>query len=176
MSRRYIVHHYAGGNIETRDFNHHLFSVSLKDGNEYVIDLAGAQYGQCQTVMPMRAFYSDWVSASKDPEPIGGLRDERCRLLEKSNVCDMDQDLRSMIVQDKIAIKLETLVEEWEQAKGITVDKLIHQEAAIAELTPDRLLDFVRSELQSYVQQALADDTFAFERLSGYDEPTFKLR
>lgn len=155
-----------------------MFALALKDGNEYIIDFAGAQYGQHQAVMPKAAFYPSWVDPFKPTsyQPLGGLREIRRQLLEQSDVCHLSDDKRALIVQDRIASKLEALVADWEQDAGITIKDLSRQASSDAKRTTVQLLGFLIRELKAFVQQCEADGSFVFERLSGYGQITFKLR
>lgn len=127
--------------------------------------------------MPFEGYLQEWVASVEIPHrPFGILRIERQVIFEEKDVCDLDEDIRSTIVQDKIAIRLGSLVDDWEKAKGITLEKLIRQAASTVEQQVDQLLGFLRSELEAFVKRSQADGSFAFERLSGYENPTFKLR
>lgn len=84
--------------------------------------------------------------------------------------------MRPLVVQDKIAAKLEALVKDREEARGLTLEELIRPVASTAENTSDQLLSYLRSELRAFVEQSHDDGNFTFERVHGYKEPTFMMR
>ena len=61
-------------NGRTREFSfqetgHRLLIITLTNGEEYAIDVAGAQFGLYTTIMPWTEYeqkYVDWVVARKD--------------------------------------------------------------------------------------------------------------
>lgn len=178
-SHKRIIPHEPNGEVVgmNRPSLHQVFAVKLKDGHDYIIDLAGAQFGHYQAVMPMAAYYPKLVISVPVPHrPFGGLREARRETLSELVVCQQEHDMRILVVQDKIAAKLEALVGDWEQAKGITLEKLICQAAPTAEHTSDQLFSYLRSELRAFVEQSHNDGNFTFERLPGYKEPTFMMR
>ena len=72
--RRNVRLHWANGQIDPRKYDHIVFLVKLKNGEAYIIDSAGAQFGYYDAVVRYREYMNTIVQARKDTFGIGHNR------------------------------------------------------------------------------------------------------
>ena len=69
QDRLQVVRHTKTGEIESRyvQLSHEVLLVPLMDSTEY-LDVTGAQFGQYQAVMPLKAYKDGWMDLDEPVE------------------------------------------------------------------------------------------------------------
>ncbi|KAL9028106.1 MAG: hypothetical protein Q9196_003479 [Gyalolechia fulgens] len=70
------LHYYLDGSEDLNSYQHEVLTVTLKDGSVYVVDLAGAQYGYHEPVMPLKTYADSRARAVRldKCQPLGNQR------------------------------------------------------------------------------------------------------
>lgn len=66
-----MIGHFEDGTIDQRQYEHVVIHVKLIDGEEYIIDPTGSQFGQHATVMPAFDFTTQLVDEELTKKPLG---------------------------------------------------------------------------------------------------------
>ncbi|KAK5163936.1 uncharacterized protein LTR77_010331 [Saxophila tyrrhenica] len=69
-----VIPHFANGRQDERQHEHVALRVKLIDGEEYVIDLAGAQFGQYAAVLPAKEYDGQLVREQLATKPMGSWK------------------------------------------------------------------------------------------------------
>lgn len=63
---------YPNEGIDGTDYTHTVIRVTTKNGENYVLDMTGEQYGWHETVMPWQLYHASRVREIRDVLPFGG--------------------------------------------------------------------------------------------------------
>ena len=58
--------------VDTTDYAHSVIRITLKNGDKYIVDLTGAQYGWPEIVMPYEMYQQSKIRLVKEILPFGG--------------------------------------------------------------------------------------------------------
>ena len=65
---------YSEGRIDVTDYFHSVLRITLKNGDKYILDLTGAQYGWQEIVTPYDIYQQSKIRLIEQVLPFGGTR------------------------------------------------------------------------------------------------------
>ena len=69
------------GTVDAHDYSHSVIRITLKNGEKYILDLTGAQYGWQETVTPYDIYQQAKIRLIKKVSPFGYTR-QFCKVVE----------------------------------------------------------------------------------------------
>lgn len=156
--------------IDTFDYPHAVTCLKLKGNDLYVLDIAGAQYGQYRAVVPhsnySRAFVRGPVPMKQEPE-LGSLHRSMARGPWAGTFATPENDRRVTWVMLPVKRELDRVVEEWESQNALSLAKLLTLPIPAFRQKQTEMLHFVREGVKAYIERSKEDGTFSFELVSG---------
>lgn len=128
---------------DERQADHVIFKVALNDGQDYAIDLTGAQYGRYQTVLPWSEYRSDMVKNVVRVDPLGATatrlrRDER-----------IDWYLRR---QQNVSFKVAMAVNLWSHVVGQSIANTFKDDTGPFAQKSSTLQQYLREAVEWFTQ------------------------
>jgi hypothetical protein len=143
------VFHYhvnGSGEIDQNDKNHKIMKVTLSDGNEYALDLAGAQYGQLRPAMPLptyeRDYADEWNTVWQN-------------FMSKAVSIDLGGGPRVSSIGQSVIAHLAVKTAEWEKNHKMTVAALLNEKQPVFETKKDALVQKLSNEMGTHVKALL---------------------
>lgn len=137
---------------------HEVMVIPLVDGKDYVLDLAGAQFGQYQPVVSFNIYHKEFVRRVLKSRKFG----ENFRYLkyraDKDILPGDTADYRVQKWQIAIAQHMNKFVETWECLNRIKVSDVLTQKQHLFEADRNALVAYVREEMNSYVDYLMSCD------------------
>lgn len=163
-----LIRHQLYG-IDATGHQHTTTHVTTKKGEMFIVDTAGAQFGQHPAVVAQ----SEYDCLFQRPgssllfTPFGHMRDMLHATLSAKTYATPAKDLRLIWVTLRIKARLDQIVGGWKKKKSLTLASLL--KLSSARLTKERadLLKTVREGILRYIRQSKGDGTFSFERVRG---------
>jgi hypothetical protein len=151
-----VLHHYLPDrSVVARDSIHHVLRVTLKDASVWVLDLAGAQYGQHKSVIAYPEYKRDCINEVVTSRPFnlhnqfGDYHLQRCPTLgadARDSVLSLWQNLSYQ--QDELA--------EWE-FHHIAVNELLKAKTEDYQKLRSELVHHLGTAAREYVKHDLKD-------------------
>ena len=131
--------------IDTTDHVHSVIDITLKDGDRYILDLAGAQYGWQEILTPYTIYYLFKIRMIKQVLPFGGTR-QFCKERAKNGGWNAEWN-RQVDVGFETA--LNDLLNRWQQ-QNMSLTTLLKLPDDQFGRQQARLLDMLEAGMQSY--------------------------
>lgn len=144
------VTHYRDAKIDESKFRHEVIKVTLSDRSKYIVDLAGAQYGQLQVIMPCEEYHSKYVT-ELCKEHAHGHQAEWFRARVAGSLdheMPPTTDMRVPLIQDEIAKCLDAAVKEWETENKSTVAQLLREKTPVFRAKKADLLAKISGDMR----------------------------
>jgi hypothetical protein len=153
------------GNLETME--HEVLQVTLKDGTDYVLDLAGAQFGQYRPVLLASSYRVNWTRSYNPEAPFGDHLTQRLTRLGtmQGQEIGLEDDQRIFYVHDMLRTEMDRIIHHHEQSSQTTLSKLIRQDAQYFQTSKSDLIQDLHTKLSAFVEKSELDGTFSFERI-----------
>ena len=137
--------------IDGTDYNHTILRVTMKNGETYVLDMTGAQYGWYEAVTSWPVYNASRVRACREVLPFGGTRDFCKARAVKSG--GQRQWMRG--IKEKFAETVDGAVVRW-QKDHISLTELLRLPEHDFQKNQASLVDAVEDFLQRHknVQEA----------------------
>ncbi|KAL8942158.1 MAG: hypothetical protein Q9211_001527 [Gyalolechia sp. 1 TL-2023] len=88
------LHYYLDGSEDLNSYQHEVLTVTLKDGSVYVVDLAGAQYGYHEPVMPLKTYADSRARAVRLDKSMLRLHEKDFLKRQKSFLSSVEANFR----------------------------------------------------------------------------------
>ena len=166
----------AGSNLQT-DVDHYVIHVSLKSGEVFVLDIAGAQYGFHDYVIPLADYLTSRVVRIKKREGSGSARAQLMTRIRRSADSPNPQSL-VWALDCQYALAMENKLKEWEEIHDQKFDEMFglpeHQYLAMRE----EFLIFLHSGLVDRREALVAEGTIRFseEGITYATDESWKLK
>ena len=153
--RKKIVVHHPDGSIDNEDYSHTVIRFPFQDGKQYILDLAGAQYGQYNVVMPLNQYMSIWVREREDEEELEYTekRWKKAARYRDDPRLPADFDYRAFWLQHEIAKVMHDRVGKWEIEGGKTIAKMLRQKQSEFETDKNALLAAVTTAMRDWIDE-----------------------
>jgi hypothetical protein len=144
-----FVRHYLTGVFNMVE-PHTVVPLELGDGNIFVLDLTGAQYGQHRAVVPrspyMSAYGGELLAASEfghiEQMYDDALAGKRCEELHKQF------DMRVWVYQKEIAKTAIGTVCGWEHRNKKSLSNMLNSKQAVFEVESKELLELIKQNMK----------------------------
>ncbi|KAK3673968.1 hypothetical protein LTR78_006170 [Recurvomyces mirabilis] len=143
-------------------YQHQIVIPKLKNGERYVLDAAGAQYGQYRAVMPYESYDQSFVKENIATLKFGSLLAKLRAAIALATARDAANDVRLAFVEFMMGEAVARIVKEWEASAGSTICEMLDEPHTSYLASSTALLDFARSGLIRYVHDSELDGTFHF--------------
>ncbi|KAK4579896.1 hypothetical protein LTR86_000097 [Recurvomyces mirabilis] len=164
------------GNQEELIYQHQIVVLKLKNGERYVLDASGAQYGQHRAVMPYESYDQGFVKEHISTLKFGSLWAKLRAAMAVKTECDAANDVRVAFVEVMIAEAMARIVKEWEVSAGSTIYEVLDEPHTSYLASSAALLDFVRSGLFRFVHDSELDGTFHFDSVGSGATRRYRLK
>lgn len=126
--------------------------ITLKDGSVWVLDVAGAQFGQRKSVMPFADYSRHYIAEIAEVHPFGKVESHIA-------IFDRHRQNASLITQldDNWTYQIDELA-EWEY-HNITVHDLLKAKTSDFQRLKQELIDYIATAAREYSKLALHDPT-----------------
>ncbi|KAK0507517.1 hypothetical protein JMJ35_010040 [Cladonia borealis] len=106
-----LMRAYNTGDVDVTDYSHNVIRITLKNGDKYIMDLTGAQYGWQETVTPCDMYQQAKIRQIREVLPFWGTRQFCKERAEKTGEMaqwqhDIDVDFETV---------LNDLLKSWQQ-------------------------------------------------------------
>ncbi|EME82146.1 uncharacterized protein MYCFIDRAFT_197348 [Pseudocercospora fijiensis CIRAD86] len=143
---------YPNGNVAPDIDMHSVMGIDGCDGESYIIDITGAQYGQFKAVMPLGSYVEQNNARVRTMYYAGGSRVSVVKDI-KMKLEDPSSDPRCQIGLFKVATALNTTLEEWEARWQTSIGQLLLTDKTVFAKGKEELL----YELGNAVDSALEE-------------------
>ena len=142
-ANKVVSHYLSNGEIDRMDKLHEIMKVTLSDGNDYALDLAGAQYGQHRPAMHLSTYEEEYADEYnviwKD-------------FINKAEVADLSGGPKVSYIGKSVMARLAVETTEWEKDNKITVAALLNEKQAMFEAKKDDLVGWLSNEMFEHVE------------------------
>lgn len=125
-----IRHHAKGRTQVALQNTHHVVRVTLKDGTGWVLDPAGAQYGQRKAVLPSAEYKQDFVAKILARRPFGTNEFKPEQFVRERHLQASPQFLTCAFVLNQVLEDMADEIAEWQTAYT-TIEALIKTTNAV---------------------------------------------
>ncbi len=129
---------------DNSEYRHAIIKVTLRNGEEYALDISSAQYGYYQPVVPWQQYHDTRIAAVETVRPFGRHR-ATSRFLEKPK--NGNGGIKA--VNEEIAEVVNKEVEEW-QRRNVKVNRLIRLPEAMYKQKRDELLRRISRAIEDH--------------------------
>ena len=106
--------------VDGTDYVHTIIRVTLKNGESYAVDIAGAQYGWHEPVTPWQLYNASRVREIKDVPPFGGTRASY-----KTRVNNMSEQRKWIhSIKENFAERVDCALAWWQRGNILSIDLL----------------------------------------------------
>ncbi len=149
--------------IDGTDYAHNIIRVTLKNGESYALDIAGAQYGWHEPVTPWQLYNTSRVREIKDVAPFGGTR--TCYKTGANNMSEQRKWIHS--IKEDFAEGVDLALAWWQRVNIMSTDLLRLPEHEFQKRQTS-LLGCVDEFMQRY--KAFQDSNGGFDITGGFNE------
>ena len=142
---RRVVPNEGRNRIDATDYAHTVIRVTVKNGDVYVLDMAGAQYGWHEPVIPWQLYSASRVRGIKSVVPFGETR-VFCKQ-RAQNLSEQQNWIHS--IKESFAESVDDAVAKWQMANISSSDLLRLPDQEFLERQAS-LLDAVDGFMQQY--------------------------
>lgn len=132
---------------ETRDTLHVILVATLKSGEEFVIDITGAQYGFHDPLYPWHQYHEARIHTIRNVLEFGASSARYCGAEWGAEPGYRGLMRRAM---QEVAVVFDRAVGEWE-GKGVTVGEMLRMGEGAFERTRGEMVGYVRGVVQEFV-------------------------
>ena len=160
MDKRYKrIKHYRAGKLDEHDYPHEAILIVLTGGENFVLDLAGAQYGQYESIVTwdnLKARYVKNVVQVNER----GARAQYCKDRREGNGYDHEKllglgfDIRVLLMHHEVMQLLNSTLSAWEKESGTTVAQMLAGKQVEIETQSTKMLAKMRAEMKGYITWA----------------------
>lgn len=163
-----MVHHYLTSwnkdgitglrheRIDETNYHHQALVVTTKWGGRYIIDIAGAQYGQFEAVVPLKKYCREYVANFEKVDQFGDHCQERQRAIYDaartgnysvgSGRCTYNE---VMFAGAKMGTVLAQAIEQWETSSATTVADVLKLALSERESQVENFQRFIADKLKA---------------------------
>lgn len=152
--------------IDGTDYAHTIIRVTLKHGESYSVDIAGAQYGWHEPVTPWQLYNTSRVREIKEVAPFGGTR--TCYKTEAINMSEQREWIHS--IKENFAERVDCALARWQRVNILSTDLLRLPEHEFQKRQTS-LLGCVDEFMQRY--KAFQDSYGGFNVAGGFEHEGF---
>ncbi|KAE8443550.1 hypothetical protein EG329_001712 [Mollisiaceae sp. DMI_Dod_QoI] len=125
-SKRTLVAVAITGREDTYTYQHEIIQVTLKQsGEQYVLDLAGAQYGYHDTVIPSSTYFSSRVASIEARNPMGCMRRWYMQKLQAAGTRTSDLVVGVIALNRRASQTLKGIIVRWEKVYGRSMKEIL---------------------------------------------------
>ncbi|KAK4501681.1 hypothetical protein PRZ48_007490 [Zasmidium cellare] len=149
-----IVKYVATGRMDGVPYGHNAMIVETKPelgGKSYAFDLAGAQNGQLNAVVPFHEFANKAGEVVSEIHPHGYCKDMCKKIRDGTEGMPETHDHRSSHMQYEIAQRMLAAVKEWEGINKTKLQRLVRSKSDAFVEGKASLIAHVSSDLLAYV-------------------------
>lgn len=141
-----IDRHCWDGSIDRENHPHVFLECSFSNGEDYVVDLAGAQHRQYRTVMPADEYEDSYVALRLPSNPFGYAAKDREEVIEGKRDHDLPKafDCRAFQIQREVVKSMNLAIDIWEKSTGKKIVETLSEKQAEFEADKQSLLAVVR--------------------------------
>lgn len=154
---RSTVRYHSEGNQDLRDDNNYAHSVLIVEtegGESYVLDIAGAQNGQFEAVVPVDTFIDREQAKMTQLHPHGRDLSQIVRMVNGTFALGKDNDISAIQILYQVHRQIEGVIQEWEKGNKVSLQKLVREAPQkLYEQSKTSLLAKVSTSLKAYVAQ-----------------------
>lgn len=133
------------GFVEKNDKGHYLINATLKGGQQYALDITGAQYGFFDSVMPWRDYVSRRVESIRERFDFGHA------LVLMDSLCKKEGWTGRVMRLNRAATQpLNTGLAEWTKGNGISLAAMLKLPEAQYLKMRTEMLDAIGTALRSF--------------------------
>lgn len=147
--------------IDATDYAHTIIRVTMKNGEMYALDMAGAQYGWHEPVTPWQLYNTTRVRDIRNVVPFGGTR-AFCKM--RANKMNEQRQWQHNIKQN-FAESVDDAVATWQKGNVALID-LLHLPEHEFQQRRSSLLDTVDEFMQRY--KAFQESNGGFNVKAGF--------
>ncbi|CAK4033011.1 Hypothetical predicted protein [Lecanosticta acicola] len=162
-------------------YMHSALAIEAKDGEAYIVDVSGAQYGQHQTVVPFGQYMSDFATkiikitshghmALKARAVHEGYRDRPVDISAWMSGTAGNFDYRPLQMQYKVKERILAAVKEWEMLNNLTLHDLLGCDQERFEACKSSLLAKTDDDVRSFLAKWEEDGCKLEPRVRKEDE------
>lgn len=156
LERLQVVQHGEDGETDAICRTHDVLAVKLVDGNRYILDIAGAQFGQYRTVLSAEEFKAQWVEAIVKEVPFGAWAGFWPDWLAAADSTTKEYH---MIACGRVAGRVQNrLIKTWEQQAGSSVTQLLNEKGSAHQAGIKELVELVATQMAPLAKKEI-DDT-----------------
>ncbi|KAH6663159.1 hypothetical protein B0J14DRAFT_662149 [Halenospora varia] len=144
------------GFVDDRPYEHRVVKLCAKNGEEYALDLTGAQWGYFEPIMPWKTYQlsrifrvTREVKLVKTDTDVGGLNGFNYQILDK----DYFTFWRTINHQCSLAVA--EITRYWEKKKVTTAKDLFKKQDKEFPREQKDLVDFVAAELKAFLDKSI---------------------
>lgn len=148
-----IFRRHARGYADVLNYSHFVISVPLKNGEEYILDPAGAQFRQYRAAMPQKRYMDTWAEVINREEEQGYLQDRLQKALKYHYDPELSLDYGEMHIQHGVAKAMNRAIDEWEFEKSKTVAVMLLQKEDQYKMDKADLMEAVRKAMRDRIHE-----------------------
>lgn len=146
--------YYSTGQRDDNVYAHSVLIVETKNGESYVLDIAGAQNGQFEAVVPTETFIDREMAKMSQLHPHGRELDHFLRTADGSSPMGEGADIRSPQILCQTHQQLGMVIQEWERTHETSIQELVREAPQnVYEQCKTSLLTKVSTDLKAFVAQ-----------------------
>ncbi|KAK5163940.1 uncharacterized protein LTR77_010335 [Saxophila tyrrhenica] len=145
--------------IDTGYYGHDTFYLPLKTGETYVLDLAGAQYGQYRSVVPYRFYKETYCDHAPEFRPFGTAAGQRhildaalkgqCKLFGADELQKGDPRVKLML--DYLSRLINLTIEDWEVTKATSLAVLFNKRQELYHAESKHVKEGILSNISAWM-------------------------
>ena len=143
-----------GNVLDTNVFRHAAIGISFLDGDQYVVDPAGAQCGQYQAIVPFADYRQEYFEYLPNFRKFGRSAEMQKNILNGSIRDQLGPrfDFRVSFVQREVSKTMTFTVNGWEESHEKPLANVLNQKQAEFQKDRDDILDVVTKHMRLTVQ------------------------
>ncbi len=143
--------------------------VSLRDGNRFLLDLAGAQYGQNRPLMPLRAYCAEYTVGVSTPHAFGHQQRAAGKIIDQNltSWAERGHDAPAYILQRHIAKTVHSAVDAWEVRNSFKLPAMLTAKEEIYLAAKAQLLNMVVGDINDYMTWWKSSQGPVFKTIGG---------
>ncbi|KAK3691780.1 hypothetical protein LTR37_018438 [Vermiconidia calcicola] len=151
--RRKVVRRMADGSEDRRNYRHCVLLVTLVDGQEYVIDIAGAQHGQYNGVMPVSNYLADYASQVVAVNEFGAETTWFKELLEGQHNHTLPKafDFNLPLMNVAVTLEMNGAVRRWVAEHHMSIAAMLNEKRLTFDTHMSALLANLKQKMESDV-------------------------
>ncbi|KAF7191793.1 hypothetical protein HII31_06838 [Pseudocercospora fuligena] len=157
-SKVHIKRYYAHGGYDRNLYNHEVLAIDCRNGKSYIVDLAGAQYGQYQAVMLLDEYLSTKLGTIQQLNGHGYMRAVKKQGLLGFGLMTMKDpstggkvDIRIHLVQRELSAVFNAAVSKWEEVNSMSISQLLISEHKLWECGKEQLLASIKRKMRAWI-------------------------